>query len=151
MSLVAVSLMLYCLVRVFVCTTESNNAHIADVNTWHRRLGPSSKEVLSHVLKSLKCIKNCPKLNFCNDCNVAKLHQFNFTPLNTKSTAPFDLIVSDLWGPSPDILWMVIEIMCILLMILLGSLECFHLKQNQKCLLVLHASIHMLRDSLIQI
>ena len=42
-------------------------------------------------------------MEFCNDCNVAKLHQFNFTSLITKSTAPFDLIVSNLWRPSPDI------------------------------------------------
>ena len=37
----------------------------------------------------------------CDVCQFAKHHPTNFPPNGNKSSKPFDLIHSDVWGPSP--------------------------------------------------
>jgi len=37
----------------------------------------------------------------CDVCEFSKHHQTTFLPKNDRSSKPFDLIHSDVWGPSP--------------------------------------------------
>ena len=68
-----------------VCNT-SNNSSVTDVKTWHKRLGHTSKPVLSTVLKAVNCNTNVNKLLFCPDCAIGKLHQFHFSKVETHTS-----------------------------------------------------------------
>lgn len=51
-------------------------------------------------------MKNCNLkfsglLPFCTTCQLAKSHKLPFVMSNSRAMKPFDLIHSDLWGPSP--------------------------------------------------
>ena len=41
-------------------------------------------------------------MSFCNACTSGKMHQFHFSPVSLKTTTPFQLVHSDLWGPSSE-------------------------------------------------
>lgn len=71
-----------------------------DVNTWHNKLGHPSATVLSKVFKSLNIKFNESELLFCEACKEGKMHQKKHSPTATKSTYPFQLMFSDLWGPA---------------------------------------------------
>lgn len=43
------------------------------------------------------------KIDFCNAYQYGKLHQFSFPLSQLKSTAPFQIVHSDVWGPSPQV------------------------------------------------
>ena len=83
-----------------VCNT-SNNSSVTDVNTWHKRLGYTSKLVLCTVLKAVNCNTDVNILLFRSDCAIGNFTNFIFPKLK-HTRAHFDLIHSDLWGPSPN-------------------------------------------------
>ena len=39
--------------------------------------------------------------HFCSACQMAKSHKLLFVPSDSRAMQPFDLVYSDLWGPSP--------------------------------------------------
>jgi hypothetical protein len=69
---------------------------------WHARLGHPVDRIVRHVLSKfqLPYVPN-KKLIVCPDCQHGKSHQLPFLPSEHKSSAPLDLIFSDIWGPSP--------------------------------------------------
>ncbi|KAH9705793.1 retrovirus-related pol polyprotein from transposon RE1 [Citrus sinensis] len=73
------------------------------VSLLHNRLGHPSKHVLQTLLRN-NCITftcdNKQKLEFCNACQLGKLHQFHFSATDIKSKYPLELIHTDLWGPA---------------------------------------------------
>jgi hypothetical protein len=69
---------------------------------WHSRLG----HVLSSHLRFLASIGALENLKTydISDCSGCKLTKFSALPFNRSisvSSSPFDLIHSDVWGPSP--------------------------------------------------
>ncbi|KAM2373706.1 hypothetical protein ACFXTH_042713 [Malus domestica] len=67
---------------------------------WHRRLGHASFGYLKKLLPSL--FHGIPDSNFqCNDCILAKSHRTSYHSSFNKRTIPFELVHSDVWGPSP--------------------------------------------------
>ena len=83
------------------CGTSCNTRLLT---LWHSRLGHPNKVVLNKILAQFN-IKVSPgtEMNFCDACQYGKLHQASFpsTPLHT--TAPFQIIHSDVWGPAPHL------------------------------------------------
>ncbi|KAJ7968090.1 Retrovirus-related Pol polyprotein from transposon TNT 1-94 [Quillaja saponaria] len=66
---------------------------------WHRRLGHPSFLVLGNMFTDL--LKHCTMNNLlCDACEFAKHKRASYLLLNNKSTTPFALIHSDVWGPS---------------------------------------------------
>ncbi|KAJ7954402.1 Retrovirus-related Pol polyprotein from transposon TNT 1-94 [Quillaja saponaria] len=66
---------------------------------WHRRLGHPSFLVLGNMFPDL--LKHCTMNNLlCDACEFAKHKRASYPLLNNKSTTPFALIHSDVWGPS---------------------------------------------------
>ena len=91
------------------CESFSTSDCVTSCNTrlltlWHSRLGHRNKVVLNKILDQLN-IKVSPgtEMNFCDACQYGKMHQASFpsTPLHT--TAPFQIIHSDVWGPAPHL------------------------------------------------
>ena len=68
---------------------------------WHHRLGHASFGYLKKLFPSL--FKDIPDSSFkCNVCILAKSHRTSYPiNLNKKTTKPFELIHSDVWGPAP--------------------------------------------------
>ena len=75
----------------------------ASVSLFHNRIGHPSKHVVQTLLSN-NCITftgdNKQKLEFCNACQLGKLHQFHFSATDIKLKYPLELIHTDLWGPT---------------------------------------------------
>lgn len=86
------------------CTSfvNCNIAHCtSDITTWHQKLGLPCTSVLSTVIKYLQIPCKLNDLDFCTACKLGKLHQIHFSSSDSVTTMPFQLVHSDLWGPSP--------------------------------------------------
>lgn len=68
---------------------------------WHRRLGhPSNKVLRQLVSSSLLGSQFLVSNSFCSDCAMAKSIRISFPSQDHTSTAPFQLIHSDVWMSS---------------------------------------------------
>ncbi|KAI0511944.1 hypothetical protein KFK09_012578 [Dendrobium nobile] len=70
-------------------------------NLWHRRLGHPARQTLQTARIYIPAICKTSYNNHCNACNVAKSRRLPFTSSNTTTSHCFDLVHSDIWGPSP--------------------------------------------------
>ena len=66
--------------------------------TWHRRLGHPFLPYFKHLFPSLK--STVMSLD-CESCDLAKSHKHSYLHIVSRSTSPFSLIHSDVWGPAP--------------------------------------------------
>ncbi|KAI5338126.1 hypothetical protein L3X38_017397 [Prunus dulcis] len=66
---------------------------------WHRRLGHSSFGYLKCLFSSL--FRSCAESSFkCEPCILTKGHRTVFPLSDSKAAKPFDLVHSDVWGPT---------------------------------------------------
>ena len=78
------------------CNTQSL------MTLWHNRLGHPNRLVLNKVLSQLNIIvSSYAAVKFCDACQYGKLHQASFPPTLLHTTASFQIIHSDVWGPAP--------------------------------------------------
>ncbi|WVZ68985.1 hypothetical protein U9M48_017854 [Paspalum notatum var. saurae] len=70
---------------------------------WHSRLGHPSSSVVRQVLSknSLPFVSEFNKDTVCDACQQGKSHQLPYPKSVSKSSAPLELVFSDVWGPSP--------------------------------------------------
>ncbi|KAK8936721.1 hypothetical protein KSP39_PZI012567 [Platanthera zijinensis] len=88
---------LYFLDNISAFSTFSSTS--TDLLQWHLRLGHAPPHLLRQLLPHLPA--QGPPLN-CEACQLGKHHRSSFPPKHVRgSTRPFDLIHSDIWGPSP--------------------------------------------------
>ena len=88
----------------FCCflSSSSFHSHIKDPNLWHKRLGHPALSVVNQILDSCNITQTQKiRLNFCNSCQLAKSHRLPFSLSPSIAVKPFELIHTDLWGPSP--------------------------------------------------
>ncbi|PKU66893.1 Retrovirus-related Pol polyprotein from transposon TNT 1-94 [Dendrobium catenatum] len=78
-----------------------HNQH-KSTTTWHARLGHPHLQLLQHLARhnSTICISTSTSFQ-CDSCNVAKSHKLSFTSNEMKTSQPFALVHSDVWGPAP--------------------------------------------------
>ncbi|KAG8499008.1 hypothetical protein CXB51_005388 [Gossypium anomalum] len=68
---------------------------------WHSRLGHPCNNVLSHVLRTCNIpIKRNSLPQVCPSCQLGKAHKLPFDHSKTMYSSPFELVVSDVWGPA---------------------------------------------------
>ena len=67
---------------------------------WHRRLGHPSSQVVHSILRLNKIPFCNSHAHVCNACQMAKSYQLPFPLSNHVSTAPLELIYTDVWGPA---------------------------------------------------
>ena len=74
----------------------------SSASTWHSRLGHPHVKILSHVFNKMSMPKPyCTSTNlFCKHCILGKMTQLPFSTSCTKTTAPLQLVHSDVWGPA---------------------------------------------------
>ncbi|KAI0499987.1 hypothetical protein KFK09_018195 [Dendrobium nobile] len=69
---------------------------------WHARLGHPHHGLLKELSPLIPEISHFSNNNFsCTSCSVAKCHKIPFNKTNFVSSAAFDLVHSDVWGPAP--------------------------------------------------
>ncbi|KAF7840931.1 BURP domain-containing protein BNM2A-like [Senna tora] len=79
-----------CVLNVDVVNKDSDGSV-----AWHNRLGHPSSEVLLH----LPIIDKCTKHRVCDSCHLAKQTRLSFKPSSISTTACFELLHIDVWGP----------------------------------------------------
>ena len=68
---------------------------------WHSRLGHPSSVIVRYVLSKNKLSYESSIESVCDPCQQAKSHQLPYPISTSVSTAPLQLIFSDVWGPAP--------------------------------------------------
>lgn len=68
---------------------------------WHNRLGHPCNNTLVHVLRTctIRFTRNSLP-HVCSACQLGKAHKLPFSHSDTMYSLPFELIVSDVWGPA---------------------------------------------------
>lgn len=87
--------------------TSSPQAYLSErvsADLWHARLGHPSTTTTLHVFNSYNLPYTSTKLSSCHDCSVAKCHRLPFMLSTSSSSAPLELVHSDLWGPAAPLL-----------------------------------------------
>jgi hypothetical protein len=71
---------------------------------WHHRLGHPSSSIVHKVvsLNKLPCSKEQSSKSVCDACQKSKSHQLPYPISSNESSAPLQLIYSDVWGPALD-------------------------------------------------
>ena len=77
--------------------TSSKDKVRATIWLWHRRL----RHLSFGYLKKLqpKLFSGLNDREFCDPCERAKSHRISYSPSLNKSSEPFEVIHSDVWGP----------------------------------------------------
>jgi len=74
----------------------------ASADLWHRRLGHPTTRIFQLLISKNKIICNNKRLNFqCQSCPLGKSSRLSLGPTGHKTSAPLELIFSDVWGPAP--------------------------------------------------
>lgn len=74
---------------------------VVSKNTWHRRLGHPSSRIFYLITRRCNMTFKNEKLQFCQSCQMGKSHSLPFSLFESRATKPFDLIHTDVWGPTP--------------------------------------------------
>lgn len=93
---------LYQLPGALKSANKDHHAFLAIKEIWHRKLGHPCNRVLSEVLKN--CNIKVPaqdNFDFCEACQLGKVHKLPFKNSDSRALEPLDLIHSDVWGPAP--------------------------------------------------
>ncbi|PKU63244.1 Retrovirus-related Pol polyprotein from transposon TNT 1-94 [Dendrobium catenatum] len=69
-------------------------------NLWHSRLGHPAAAILNRLSVNNNHIHNKSHNTMCTTCQLAKSKQLYFPTSVTTTTKPFELVHSDVWGPS---------------------------------------------------
>lgn len=70
---------------------------------WHSRLGHPSFSVVSRVLRKHNIpVSESREERVCDACQQAKSHQLPYSRSVSRSSAPLELVFSDVWGPAPQ-------------------------------------------------
>lgn len=87
----------------FACTTIQNKSEV-----WHKRLGYPNSVVLSQLLNS-GLLGNKTQFSshdvffYCSTCKLGKSKTLPFPSHDSRAIKCFDIIHSDVWGPTPII------------------------------------------------
>lgn len=112
MSFVILCCLLILCLTVILCICPKNNiaqlsssCNYVDFDSptevWHRKLGHPSISVLILVLKNVKPALVSKGLSFCSACKYGKMYQMHYSLSSNHASKPFQIVHSDLWGPSP--------------------------------------------------
>ena len=72
------------------------------VHGWHQRLAHPHEPLLHRLISSFNLPISSNKFpNVCDSCQLGKSHRFPLASSHIASSTPFELIYSDVWGPSP--------------------------------------------------
>lgn len=72
------------------------------MNGWHNRLAHPHETILKRLVSRFQLPTTSNKLSpVCEPCQLGKSHRLPLLHSHISSTKPFELLYSDVWGPSP--------------------------------------------------
>ncbi|KAL5722651.1 hypothetical protein ACHQM5_006144 [Ranunculus cassubicifolius] len=71
------------------------------LSLWHHRLGHPMMKTVNKVVSSYSLPVDNKTVTHCEACHISKSHKLPFNSSSTVYDEPLQLVVSDLWGPSP--------------------------------------------------
>ncbi|KAD2804123.1 hypothetical protein E3N88_37500 [Mikania micrantha] len=79
------------------------SAHRASSDLWHQRLGHPHPQLLKSMLSlfQLPVTSSSCSVSFCEPCAIGKSSKLHLLSSTFTSSNVLDLIISDVWGPSP--------------------------------------------------
>ena len=90
----------YCIPESPLLQVNSNNK--MSISDWHCRLGHPALPITQRVLNKLGfSIPTSQNKTICASCASNKSHRLPFSNFTLTSSAPLDLLFTDVWGPSP--------------------------------------------------
>ncbi|KAI0500672.1 hypothetical protein KFK09_018888 [Dendrobium nobile] len=69
--------------------------------SWHRRVGHPNVKTIAALSKAFPSLCITSLRSVCSSCALAKSHRLPFSPSYHVSSLPLDLLLVDVWGPSP--------------------------------------------------
>ncbi|KAH0633010.1 hypothetical protein KY284_035796 [Solanum tuberosum] len=76
----------------------------ASLQAWHERLGHPHEQLLRRLVSSFNLPVSSTKMpTVCGSCQLGKSHRLPLASSSSHSLFPFDLVYSDVWGPSPHL------------------------------------------------
>lgn len=75
----------------------------ASIPIWHQRLGHPMFQTDNKIVSNNHLLVSSKSMSVCNSCHVSKSCKLPFPTSTTQYHEPLSLIVSDLWGPSPEL------------------------------------------------
>lgn len=97
------------MLRTWDVTLSNNSTPIialtrvhTSLHGWHKRLAHPYAPILKCLLSSFKLPTSSNAFpTVCDSCQLGKSHRFPLTSSHVASLKPFDLVYSNVWGPSP--------------------------------------------------
>lgn len=80
---------------------QAMTATVPTMDDWHVRLGHPNRNKLSALVKSNLISSSSHNLQPCSSCLLGKLSRIPLVSVEHKSSSPFQIIHSDVWGPAP--------------------------------------------------
>ena len=68
---------------------------------WHSRLGHPHRQVLNKIAQQQHIPLSSAPSSPCQSCQLGKFSKLPFASVEHKTSAPFQILHSDVWGPSP--------------------------------------------------
>lgn len=99
---------LYPLPAAAFCHKQALNVSIAtepSLERWHCHLGHPSYSVVQQVVNKIKLPHNSSESrveSVCDSCQKGKSHQLPYPRSSSQSSAPLELVFSDVWGHACD-------------------------------------------------
>ncbi|KAL4587788.1 hypothetical protein LXL04_000662, partial [Taraxacum kok-saghyz] len=94
------------LYRVPPTTAKPSSVAFSGIRTslqgWHRRLAHPHEPLLRRLVSAFHLPVSSNKFpTVCEPCQMGKSHRFHLPSSHVTSSKPFELVYSDVWGPSP--------------------------------------------------
>ncbi|CAN0875598.1 Retrovirus-related Pol polyprotein from transposon RE2, partial [Linum grandiflorum] len=86
----------------FVASRVAYSGVRTTLHGWHQRMAHPHPAALHRIVSSFKLpVSNNNLPAVCEPCQFGKSKRLPFPSIHSSSLKPFDLVYSDVWGPSP--------------------------------------------------
>ena len=74
---------------------------LSSIDDWHAHLGHPHNCIVSQIINNYNISVSSSNKSPCSSCILGKFAKLPFAAVEHTSNAPFQIIHSDVWGPSP--------------------------------------------------
>ena len=83
------------------CPKQAFHTTLSSIDDWHARLGHPHHRIVSQIINNNNISVSSSNKSPCSSCILGKFAKLPFAAVEHTSNAPFQIIHSNVWGPSP--------------------------------------------------